>query len=225
MVEDDKETNDQGDNSNASRRIVSDLPTFTEVVTNFYRGEVDRATAWRARLDQTTNWAVVVVAAVLTWAFSGDNRPHYVILIGVFAVTAFLFMEANRYQEYDVWRNRVRIVQSSLMAEAFAPSEKPNDDWRAELGEQLRNPTLQISFWAATNHRLRRSYFALLSVLLIAWIARITAYASAEPWRQTAAILLVPGEVVVSVVGLFYAFLAGVTAWSARGEHTEEFQA
>lgn len=224
MVEDDRETKNRGD-SGRSKRIASDHSTFTQLATDFYRGEVDRATTWRARLDQTTNWAVVVVAAVLTWAFSGENRPHYVILIGTFAVTAFLLMEANRYREYDVWRDRVRTVQSDLMAEAFAPSEKPDDNWRAELGEQLRNPTLQISFWEAMNHRLRRSYLALLTVLIIAWIARITVYTSDESWRQTARILFIPGEVVIGVVGLFYAFLVVVTAWSAREERTEEFQA
>jgi len=225
MVEDERETRNRGDSDSTGRRVASELSIFTGLATDFYRGEVDRATTWRSRLDQTTNWAVVVVAAVLTWAFSGENRPHYVILIGTFAVTAFLLMEANRYQEYDVWRDRVRTVQSGLMAEAFAPREKPDDNWQASLGEQLRNPTLRISFWEAMNHRLRRSYLALISILILAWIARITVYASDETWRQTARILPIPGVIVVGVVGLFYAVLVLITIWSARGAHTEEFQA
>lgn len=225
MVEDERETKNQGNKDTTGRRIASDLPTFTGLATDFYRGEVDRATTWRARLDQTTNWAVVVVAAVLTWAFSGENRPHYVILIGTFAVTSFLLMEANRYQEYDVWRSRVRAVQSGLMAEAFAPREKLDESWRTNLGEELRNPTLYISFWEAMNHRLRRSYLALHTVLLLAWIARITVYNSDGEWRQTARILSIPGEIIVGVVGLFYAFIIVITVWSARGAHTEEFQA
>jgi uncharacterized membrane protein len=75
------------------------------------------------------------------------------------------------------------------------------------------------------NHRLRRSYLALLTILILAWIARITAYSPDESWRQTARILFISGEIVAGVVGLFYAFLIVVTVWSAREERTEEFQA
>jgi len=212
-----------GDDS-VARRVADDLSTFTTVTTDFYRGEVDRATTWRARLDQTTNWAVVVVAAVLTWAFSGDSRPHYVVLIGVFAVTAFLLMEANRYREYDVWRDRVRIVQTGLLAETFAPEGSSDDEWATELGEQLRRPTFDISYWAALNHRLRRSYFALVTVLVVAWVARVTVYTADEPWHESASILFVGGEVVVGAVAAFYAVLVVVTAWSARSDRTREFQ-
>ena len=224
MVKAEREETIRGDGGSIGSRLGSDLSAFTDVVTDFYRGEIDRATTWRARLDQTTNWAVVVVAAVLTWAFSGGNRPHYVILIGLVTGTAFLLMEANRYREYDVWRDRVRTVQTGLIAETFAAGEKTDEHWREQLGTELRNPTLRLSYWEAMNHRLRRSYLALLSVLVIAWIARITVYVPGASWRQTARVNFIPGEVVAGVVGLFYAFLVAVTVWSARGARTEEFQ-
>jgi uncharacterized membrane protein len=225
MGDDDGGDDTQADTRSTGSRAASDLSSFTALLLDFYRGEVDRATTWRTRLDQTTNWAVVVVAAVLTWAFSGDDRPHYVILIGAFAVTAFLFMEATRYREYDVWRSRVRTVQTGLIAEALAPEEQPDDSWQTRLGAEFRNPTLQISFWEAMNHRLRRSYLALLTILVLAWIARVTVYDPDQSWRQTAGILFISGEIVVGGVALFYVFLTVVTAWSARGERTEEFQA
>jgi len=72
----------------------------------------------------------VVVAAILTWAFSSSDNPHYVLLIGVFAVAAFLVMEANRYREYDVWRDRVRTIQTDVIAEQYDPSETPSREWR-----------------------------------------------------------------------------------------------
>ena len=204
-------------------RVGGDLSTFTQVTTGFYRGEVDRATTWRSRLDQTTNWAVVVVAAVLTWSFSSQSRPHYVVLIGVFAVTAFLLMEANRYREYDVWRGRVRTVQTDLMAELFESRSAP-EEWTATLSEELRNPSFRMSFRDAVNHRLQRSYFALITVLLVAWVARVTVYTADEPWRQSARILFIPGELVVGAVGAFYLALVLLTGWSVRGGRTEEFE-
>lgn len=223
MAEDD-ETDRSADGGSIGRRVADDLSTFTGVTTDFYRGEIDRATTWRSRLDQTTNWAVVVVAAVLTWAFSSESRPHYVVLIGVFAVTAFLLMEANRYREYDVWRDRVRTVQAGLMAEMYAPADAPSDEWTADLSEQLRNPSFHMSFWHAVNHRLRRSYFALVTVLLVAWAARVTVYTADVPWQRSAGILFVPGELVTGLVGLYYAALIVVAVWSVRGDRTREFQ-
>ena len=35
-------------------------------MAHLYRGEVHRMTNWRERLDRTTNWAVTVMAAILT---------------------------------------------------------------------------------------------------------------------------------------------------------------
>jgi len=117
---------------------------------------------WRGRLDQTTNWAVVVVGAILTWAFSSADNPHYVILIGVFGVTAFLAMEATRYREYDIWRNRVRVLQRGLYAQMYAPDPSDDAGWQAKLGNELRDPEFEMSYREALTHRLRRSYVALL---------------------------------------------------------------
>ena len=115
---DDPERHPGAGQDSTGAQIAEELASFTSLVGELYRGEVDRTTTWRARLDQTTNWAVVFVAAILTWAFSSPDHPHFVILIGVFGVSAFLVMEATRYREYDVWRGRVRTLQTELMAEA-----------------------------------------------------------------------------------------------------------
>lgn len=225
MTGDNREGANRSVSRNAGRRVARDLSTFTALTGDFYRGEIDRATTWRSRLDQTTNWAVIVVTAILTWAFSGEGRPHYVVLIGMFGVTAFLLMEANRYREYDVWRNRVRTLQTHLIAEAFDPGETLDGDWQARLSEDLRKPAFDLSFQGALNHRLRRSYLALLSILALAWLARITVYRPQEAWQQTASILVIPGEAVVAVVGGFLAALLLLTVWSVRGTGTEEFEA
>ncbi|WP_459193355.1 DUF2270 domain-containing protein [Halosimplex sp. J119] len=197
---------------------------FANLTGDFYRGEVERTASWRGRLDQTTNWAVVVVGAILTWAFSSGDNPHYVILIGVFGVTAFLVMEATRYQEYDVWRNRVRMLQTDLYAEMYAPSSSGDHDWQTPLGEDLRSPEFNLTMREALTHRLRRSYLALLLILLAAWVARVTVYESSQSWTETASILGVSGAVVATIVGLFYAVVVLVAAVSVRGETVMEFQ-
>jgi len=206
-------------------QFLGDTSTRASLVTDFYRAEIDRTTAWRSRLDQTTNWAVVLVAAVLTWSFSSTDHPHYVIIIGMLGVTAFLVMEANRYREYDIWRNRVRVLQEELLASAFDPATDEDADWPARLATDLRSPAFSMSRWNALAHRLRRSYLALQLVLLAAWFARVTVFEASEPWQETASILTVPGELVVAVIGTFYAVLLVITAVSARGGTVREFEA
>ena len=42
--------------------------------------------------------------------------------------------------------------------------------------------------------------------------------------RQTASIFVIPGEVVLAVVALFYAIVVGIVIWSAQRERTQEFE-
>lgn len=204
--------------------LLGDSSSVSNLNGHFYRGEIDRTTAWRARLDRTTNWAVIVVAAILTWAFSGASNPHYVILIGMLAVTAFLLIETHRYREYDVWRRRVRLLQEHVFADLYARGPRRSDGWREDLSESIRNPRFTIPFVRAFAHRLRRIYFALLLILLAAWAARITVFVPEETWTETAAIPGVPGEVVAACVGLLYLGFGGLAAWFGRGYPVQEFE-
>ena len=77
----------------------SDAPKF---LVHLYRGELDRVTSWRSRLDQTINWAVTILAALLTWVFSSSDNPHYLLLIGMGAILMFHLVEIRRYRALDV---------------------------------------------------------------------------------------------------------------------------
>lgn len=205
-------------------RSASDDPvTFASVTGDFYRGEVDRLTMWRTRLDQTTNWAVVVMVAILTWVFSSEENPHYVLLIGMAAVGVFLFIEAQRYQEYDAWRSRVRIVQQDYLADVFSPSGPVRDDWNDRLSRDLRQPDIHLPLTAALAHRLQRTYMPLIGVLLVAWVARITVFEADEAWHQGASIGTIPGIAVVGAVAAVNAVLLVLTAWSIKEATKREF--
>lgn len=202
-----------------------DVSTMGAILGDTYRGELDRETTWRSRLDQTTTWSVTIVAAILTWAFSSPDNPHYIILIAVLAVTMFLFIEARRYRDYDVYRSRVRLFQENLLANALDPAaETEHESWRAELSEDYRTPTLKITRLEALSNRLRRIYLPLLTLLVFAWVFRITAFVSAEQWLETAAIATVPGSVTVAVLALFYLSTVAVAFWPHDREAMGEFR-
>lgn len=180
-------------------------------LAHLYRGERHRMTRWRERMDRTTNWAVTVLAAVLTWSFSAASRPHFLILTGAVAVGLFLGVEAHRFRGFVVWRTRVRMMQENVWAQGLDPTEGLlHEDWRAELARDYREPTVKIGYEEALAHRLRRIYLPLSSVILLAWLVRTTV-GSAAPWPGSAAIGPVPGALVAGVVLALYAVAVVVT--------------
>ncbi|WP_435345824.1 DUF2270 domain-containing protein [Haloarchaeobius sp. HRN-SO-5] len=198
-------------------------------LAHLYRGEVHRMKFWRERLDQTTNWAVIMMAAILTWAFSSPSHPHYVILVGMAALTVFLFIEARRYRGYDIWRSRVRSLQRNVFAPGLDPSrEIPDPEWRRDLSADYYRPTIKITMEEAVAHRLRRIYLPLFGVLLAAWVIRITAFVEVE-WPSSAAIGVIPGGLVTALVVLYMLALVVVAfrprTWHAKEEmRTREFR-
>lgn len=194
----------------------------SSAMAHLYRGEVHRMKLWRERLDRTSNWAVIVMAAILTWAFSSPNNPHYIVLIGVATLTVFLVIEARRYRGYEIWRTRVRKIQENVWSYGLDPSAGlVNPDWREQLSKDYRSPTIKISAEEAIAHRLRRVYLPLFGILLAAWLVRITAF-SPQPWIESATIGMISGELVLVLVGVFYAGALFVAlrprTWHAKGE-------
>ncbi|WP_135667360.1 DUF2270 domain-containing protein [Halorhabdus rudnickae] len=217
--------------SPAEREVAGEAATdrsdFLSLMGHAYRGELGRTTAWRTRIDRTTNWAVVLTATLLTWAFSGDSRPHYVLLVGMGMMVVFLGIEARRYRIYDVWRSRVRLFEENVFANALDPEGAEQPDWRELLSEDLREPTIKTPAREAIARRLRRVYAPLLSVLLAAWIIRLTVFAdSTKGPVGTAAVGGVPGTAVLVIVGLFYVCMVMLVLWpasrQAKGELGEE---
>lgn len=195
---------------NIGARAADDMTAFSSLIVQFYRGEMERMTVWRTRLDQTTNWAVVTMTAVLTWAFSNPSHPHYLLLVGMAAVSAFLFIEARRFQKYDAWRLRVRMLQEDLFANVYDPSGAEHDDWREQLSNDLCDPVLKMSFQQALTHRLRRIDGVLLLILLGTWIVRIALFGSNAVWYQAASIAGVPGLIILAIVCGYYLLLVGL---------------
>ncbi|WP_302082324.1 DUF2270 domain-containing protein [Salinibaculum rarum] len=193
----------------------------SSALAHLYRGEVHRMKFWRERLDQTTNWAVIVMGAILTYAFSNQSNPHYVLLIGNAAIALFLVIEARRYRAYDVWRSRVRKLQENVWAPGLDPSQPIDGEWRRELADDYRNPALKITAEEAIAHRLRRVYLPMFGILNGAWVVRVTAFGG-ETWPASAAVGEIPGTAVTAAVVVLFAAATVIACrprdWHARGE-------
>lgn len=211
---------DSGDSSDEG------LVDVSAVLPHLYRGELDRVTSWRQRLDTTTNLSVTVIAAIVTWAFSSPDNPHYIILVGIAMTAVFLGIEARRYQEYDIWRSRTRLIQENLYAPALDPEEGVEMmEWRQELSRDYREPSVKTPFEEAVSHRLRRVYLPLLLLLLVAWVTHTSVFAG-QPLLEAAGMGVVPGTVVLGLVMVFYVAVLVVSfrprEKQAKGEMEEE---
>src|SRR5215218_5542354 len=90
------------------------------VVAHFHRAEIGRMAGWRDRIDRTTNWAITVVAGMLSVSLSTPTAHHGVLLFAMLLVLLLLLIEARRYRFFDVYRNRVRRLERNYFAQVFA---------------------------------------------------------------------------------------------------------
>src|SRR5437016_10635996 len=183
---------------------------FNAAMIHFYRGEVQRSNTWRNRLDTTTNWAVLSAGAMLSFAFSSVNSPHFVIPIDSILVAVFLIMEARRYRYYEIWSSRVRVIETGYFAPMLAPESVPRDsEWASHLASDLLTPHFTISVWEAIGRRLRRNYIWLFALLALSWTLKVYLHPTPAPnfdeFVARATVGLVPGSIVF-IVGIAFNF-------------------
>ena len=129
---------------------------------------------WRDRIDRTTNWAITVVAAMLSVSLSTPTAHHGVLIFAMLLVFLLLSIEARRYRFFDVYRARVRRLERNYFAQVFAPAPELDSDWARILGEDLRSPQFLVTHKEAMSKRLRRNYIWMFLILLLAWLLKVT---------------------------------------------------
>ncbi|MDR6665411.1 DUF2270 domain-containing protein [Rhizobium sp. 1399] len=165
-------------NTDSDERIGPPLPTSStekvNAVIHYYRGEMGRMTSWRDRIDRTSNWAITVVAALLSVSLSTPTSHHGVIVFGMLLVSLLLLIEARRYRFFDVYRSRVRQLERYYFAQVLSPQAELNVDWACAIAQSLRRPTFFISYRQAVFRRIRRNYSWMYLILVLAWALKIS---------------------------------------------------
>jgi len=203
---------------------------YITAMVHFYRAEVSRSTAWRQRLDATTNWAVLTSAGMLSFGFSAPESPHIVMLLSNLILIAYLVIEARRFRYFAVYRARVRMIEENFLIPIVTRKlESSMPAWREMLARDLDLPKYKTTFFQAVGFRLRRNYVWIFMMLLGGWIVKLMihpqlATSSKEVWAR-AAVGHVPPSVVTLALAAFYASLAGALFWGrhlSRGEPEDE---
>lgn len=188
--------------------------SFVTAMIQLYRGEMGRATTWRTRLDTTTNWAVITVAASLTFVFGSPQNPHFVLLLVLLLVFTFLYIEARRYRYYAIWSYRVRLMETDFFARMLAPPFRPSPDWANHLSNTLIQPSFSIPQWKAIGRRFHRTYVWLVTLQLVSWGVKLAVHPTPTPdWItmiERASIGYIPGDWTVTAIGLMYGAMAAL---------------
>jgi uncharacterized membrane protein len=211
----------------ASGFVAPPMPaTSSEYITalaHYHRAEIARMAGWRDRIDRTTNWAITGGGAMLSVSLSSASSHHGVLLFTMLLVMLFLIIEARRYRFFDVYRSRVRLVERNYFSPMFGSRKPPDPDWARELGESLRRPKFMVGFYSAMSRRLRRNYFWIFLMILLAWVLKLTtpelqdAQASRDVVTSLREIVdnatlgFLPGWLVICAVALFYGWMIAVT--------------
>lgn len=154
-------------------------PEYISAMVHFYRGEMYRSQVWRMRLDTTTNWAVVTVAGMISFAFSSPEHSPFTVLLAIVLISNFLAIEARRYRYFSVYRARVRMIEENFYLPLIRRSlVSPKGDWRDLIAMDLDVPKFKTTFFEALLFRLRRNYSFLYLVILITWIVKLFVHPS-----------------------------------------------
>ncbi len=183
------------------------------MVVHFYRAAVQHGDVWRQRLDTTTNWAVVTTAAVLTFAFGSPNTEHFVVLVALVFDFFFLLMESRRYQMYNLWQRRIRVLHRFLIGPALMGREGPQPSEQepklAELAVDLGRTVPAIPMLGALGYRIRRNYGPLVTLVILTWLLKLYVHPltarSLAAYAERARVGLVPGPWMLLAVGTFFA--------------------
>ncbi|QCJ45932.1 DUF2270 domain-containing protein [Haloprofundus sp. MHR1] len=202
--------------------IAHDADALLSTIPHYYRGEVSQTNNAQNRIDQTTNWVVTIIAALLSVVLADPSISPNLLLVGVVVLGIFLSYEARRYRFYDLYRSRVRFVQQNVFANALDPKGVEHSQWREELGDDLRYPKFKVTLLEALSRRLRRIYGLLFVIVGLTWVVKITILTPETTWSDAAALPGIPGEAVAGVLSVVYLCIAVVAFWPSSREATGE---
>ncbi|WP_084047806.1 DUF2270 domain-containing protein [Deinococcus hopiensis] len=207
-------------------RDVSYSTNAANALIHLYRAEVGKMTAYRQRLDMTTNWSVVTTAGLASFALGDPNNSHATFLFAMFMNYFFLRLEARRFRTYEIARHRVRIMERFFYPAMLGDRVDPG--WHHLLLAELSKPRSPMSRADALGWRLNRNYLWIYTAVLLAWFAKLD-LAQPKGWvlefpeaLSLADIGNFPGWLVFAGVFVFYAFLIVLAIRAARMYPLEE---
>ncbi|MFO7791450.1 MAG: DUF2270 domain-containing protein [Candidatus Saliniplasma sp.] len=202
---------------------IMEMSDFSTIVSHMYRGEVQRANVWRQRLDRTTNWAILILSALITWTYTEPSRPHELLLFGVLFISILWFIEGRRFLSFNAYDSRIRVLEKNFIGKTLNPDKDVTSrQWLKTLADDLRRPHYKLPYWKALSHRLRRIYIWLFSVTLLLWLGKL--FMHPFPTGDFTIMIMrsdiggLPGPLVFSIIVSYYVMLVIIVVTTPQFE-------
>jgi uncharacterized membrane protein len=152
----------------------ADPASFDSAMIHFYRGEMQRMTVWRTRLDTTSNWAILLTTGMTTFTLGSQSIPHFILLLGLALLGTCILIEARRYRHLLHSKWRLYMVEANYFGQKLLPDSPPPDvNWRKHLADDLADPRLRHTLFCALRLRLRRNYLLLVYFVTAVWLTKV----------------------------------------------------
>jgi uncharacterized membrane protein len=147
---------------------------FHTAMVHLYRGEMNRMTVWRSRLDTTSNWAILLSTGMTTFALGSPGIPHFILLLGLALIGICIFIEARRFRHLLHSKWRLHVLEAHYFGGRLCPpSTGEKSSWREELAWDLERPRFTIGTFMALRMRLRSNYLLLVYFVSAVWFAKV----------------------------------------------------
>ncbi len=147
---------------------------YHTALAHLYRGEMQRMTVWRSRLDTTSNWAILLTTGMTTFTLGSTAIPHYILLLCLALIAICLIIEARRYRHILHSKWRVHMLEANYFFGQLCPGGAVADPaWRLRLAEDLRRPAPPVDLLMAMRLRLRRNYLLLVYFISAVWLTKV----------------------------------------------------
>jgi uncharacterized membrane protein len=145
------------------RQTMMVPPEDRQVVAHLYRGEMNRMTVYRQRLDTTTHWAITLETAILV-VYLGSDVGSAFICFPLMVLLFLSFLEARRYRYFYTSAKRVQCLEVGFFAKQIF--QRTTDDQFYILLNNLQHVQLWIGLWPAWVVRFYRNYIWLCYISL-----------------------------------------------------------
>jgi uncharacterized membrane protein len=190
-------------------------PPPIAATVHIYRGLMDRATTWRLRIDNPTNWAILTCGTGASFALGDESHSHAALLLVMLFTLSFLMIEARRTRYYDLWSSWLRLIETEYLAPILQDNcVTANDTWQELIVRDLGYPHFKATYWEMIRRRIRDIYLPIYLFLMLSWLLKLLSHHAIAPGlceQETfvchAAVGPIPGQVVLGVVLCFYLVL------------------
>lgn len=144
---------------------------YLQVIAHFYRGEMNRMTVYRQRLDTTIQYTISLSSIMIVYFMSSNCSIYFPFFI-LFLIQFFCSLETRRYQYFLISQNRIKILEEGFFINTIL-NENNNYNWKDNLINHLKNNNYIFPFYKSFIIRYKRYYIWITDFILGCWLFKL----------------------------------------------------